>query len=96
LKNGLTGAKPLCYKHFHTFAGVAQLVEQLIRNQQVRSSTLRVGSKNKQRIQSITRLNPFFISSPNPANSGKLTPDCNQNANSVGAIIIKTNNAHPY
>jgi hypothetical protein len=43
-KNGLTGDKIHCYKRFRSLAGVAQLVEQLIRNQQVRGSSPRAGS----------------------------------------------------
>ncbi len=43
----------LCHKAFRglDYAGVAQLVEQLIRNQQVSSSSLLVGSMNIQGIQ---------------------------------------------
>ena len=52
--------------YFISVAGVAQLVEQLIRNQQVSSSSLLAGSMIFIGVSGIYARNPFFISSKVP------------------------------
>ncbi len=61
-------------------AGVAQLVEQLIRNQQVRGSSPRAGSKNVEGNRIVTPMPLFCFLPKNPANFGKFRPACRQNA----------------
>ena len=61
-------------------AGVAQLVEQLIRNQQVRGSSPRAGSKNVEGNRIVTPMPLFCFLLKNPANFGKFRPACRQNA----------------
>jgi hypothetical protein len=65
-------------------AGVAQLVEQLIRNQQVRGSSPRAGSKKLKGIQDII-LFPFFASiSSKPAYQSNFGTVCKPNAYRIG------------
>ena len=61
-------------------AGVAQLVEQLIRNQQVSGSSPLAGSINVEGNRTVTPKPLFYFFLINPANFGKFRPACRQNA----------------